>query len=119
MEAKKKKLTNGKTKGPFDGVFGFSQGACLAAVMTACLEDRTLVPSLFGPELEHPNFKFAIIAAGFKPLPQKATEHIWVHKITTPTLHMIGEEDKLITPELQQALVDQCIDPVVIRHAGG
>ncbi|KAG2204678.1 serine hydrolase FSH [Mucor mucedo] len=106
-------------EGPFDGVFGFSQGACLAAVITVCLEDRTLAPSLFGPEFEHPNFKFAIIAAGFKPLPQKATEHIWTHKITTPTLHMIGEEDKLITPDLQQTLVDQCIDPIVIRHAGG
>ncbi|GAA5808110.1 hypothetical protein MFLAVUS_001492 [Mucor flavus] len=106
-------------EGPFDGVFGFSQGACLAAVMTLCLEDRTLAPSLFGPEFEHPNFKFAILAAGFKPLPQKATQHIWTHKINTPTLHMIGEEDKLITPDLQQTLVDQCIDPEVIRHAGG
>lgn len=87
--------------------------------MTVCLEDRTLAPTLFGPEFKHPNFKFAIIAAGFKPLPQKATQNIWAHKITTPTLHMIGEEDKLITPDLQQALVDQCIDPVVIRHTGG
>ncbi|CAO3628557.1 unnamed protein product [Mucor hiemalis] len=106
-------------EGPFDGVFGFSQGACLAAVMTVCLEDRTLAPTLFGPEYEHPNFKFAMLAAGFKPTKQIATQNIWTHKISTPTLHMIGEEDKLITPELQQELVDQCIDPVVILHAGG
>lgn len=87
--------------------------------MLVLLEDRTLVPSLFGPDFEHPNFKFATLAAGFKPAPQKATQNIWTHKIATPTFHMIGEQDNLITPELQQTLVDQCIDPVIFRHAGG
>lgn len=106
-------------EGPFDGIFGFSQGACLAAVIVTCLEDRTLAPTLFGPEFEHPTFKFAMLAAGFKPTKQLATQTIWTHKITTPTLHMIGEQDKLITPELQQELVDNCIDPAIILHAGG
>jgi predicted esterase len=106
-------------QGPFDGIFGFSQGACLAAVMLVLLEDRTLEPVLFGPEFNHPNFKFAILSAGFKPLAQIATQNIWSHKITTPTLFMIGEADTLITPERQQTLVDQCIDPQIIRHAGG
>ncbi|KAI7904103.1 serine hydrolase FSH [Cokeromyces recurvatus] len=106
-------------EGPFDGIFGFSQGACLAGVMLACLEDRSLAPTLFGPDFDHPNFKFAILAAGFKPFPQKATQNIWTHKISTPTLFMIGEEDKLITPALQETLVEQCIDPVIIRHSGG
>lgn len=106
-------------KGPFDGIFGFSQGACLAAVILVALENRTVAPSLFGPDFDHPNFKFAMLAAGFKPLPQKATQNIWTHKISTPTLHMIGQEDKLISPDLQEELVNQCVDPVVIRHAGG
>lgn len=60
-----------------------------------------------------------MVAAGFKPSSQKATQDFWTQKISTPTLHMIGMEDSLITPELQQTLVDQCIDPVVIRHNGG
>ncbi|EPB81823.1 hypothetical protein HMPREF1544_11444 [Mucor circinelloides 1006PhL] len=106
-------------EGPFDGIFGFSQGACLAAVILVALEDRTLAPALFGPDFEHPNFKFAMLAAGFKPAAQKATQNIWTHKISTPTLFMIGQEDKLISPDLQDELVAQCIDPVVIRHAGG
>ncbi|KAI8082004.1 serine hydrolase FSH [Gilbertella persicaria] len=106
-------------EGPFDGVFGFSQGACLAGVLLTLLENRDAMPSLFGPDFKHPNFKFGIVAAGFKPSQQRATENIWSHKISTPTLHMIGEEDSLITPELQQTLVDQCIDPVVLRHSGG
>jgi hypothetical protein len=87
--------------------------------MLVALENRALTPSLFGPDFDHPNFKFAMLAAGFKPLPQKATQNIWTHKISTPTLHMIGQEDKLISPALQQELVDQCVDPAVILHTGG
>lgn len=87
--------------------------------MLVALENRNATPSLFGPGFEHPNFKFAILAAGFKPLPQKATQNIWTHKISTPTLHMIGEEDKLIPPALQEELVNQCVNPVIIRHTGG
>ncbi|KAG1454759.1 hypothetical protein G6F46_002473 [Rhizopus delemar] len=103
--------------GPFDGIFGFSQGACLAAVILVALEHRNTIP-LFR-DFDHPNFKFGMVAAGFKPSSQKATQDFWTQKISTPTLHMIGMEDSLITPELQQTLVDQCIDPVVIRHNGG
>ncbi|KAI9480567.1 MAG: serine hydrolase FSH [Benjaminiella poitrasii] len=106
-------------EGPFDGIFGFSQGACLAAIIVNALEDRTLAPTLFGPDFDHPNFKFAILAAGFLPAAQKATQNLWAHKISTPTLHMIGGEDKLIAPALQEKLVEHCVDPVVIRHSGG
>jgi predicted esterase len=98
---------------------GFSQGACLAAVVLVAMEDRTLAPSLFGPDFEHPNFKFALLCAGFKPLPQKATQDIWTHKITTPTMHLIGNEDKLIAPERQLDLTEQTVDPVILRHTGG
>ncbi|KAI8378743.1 serine hydrolase FSH [Choanephora cucurbitarum] len=105
-------------EGPFDGIFGFSQGACLAAVLLVMLENRETMP-LFGPEFKHPNFKFGIVAAGFISSQQKATEHIWTHKIKAPVLHMIGEEDTLITPELQQTLVDQCLEPTIIKHTGG
>ncbi|CEG82616.1 hypothetical protein RMATCC62417_16665 [Rhizopus microsporus] len=104
-------------EGPFDGIFGFSQGACLAAVMLVGLENRSNLP-LF-KDLNHPNFRFAMLAAGFKPSSQKATQDFWTHKINTPTLHMIGMEDTLITPEMQQTLVDQCVEPNVIRHNGG
>ncbi|KAG1469671.1 hypothetical protein G6F56_003122 [Rhizopus delemar] len=104
-------------QGPFDGIFGFSQGACLAGVMLVALENRKALPLL--KDLDHPDFKFGMLAAGFKPSSQKATQGFWEHKISTPTLHMIGMEDTLIPPELQQTLVDQCVDPVVIRHAGG
>ncbi|KAI8987299.1 serine hydrolase FSH [Mycotypha africana] len=106
-------------EGPFDGIFGFSQGACLAAIMLICMENRALMPDLFNSDFKHPNFKFAMLCAGFVPEAQKATSGIWSHKITTPTLHMIGEEDKLIQPALQDRLVEQCIEPTVIRHAGG
>ncbi|KAI9256207.1 serine hydrolase FSH [Sporodiniella umbellata] len=104
-------------EGPFDGIFGFSQGACLAAVLLTALEHRTSIDLL--KEVNHPDFKFGILAAGFKPTSQKATQDFWALPITTPTLHMIGLEDTLITPEMQQTLVDQCIDPVLIKHSGG
>ncbi|KAI8974100.1 serine hydrolase FSH [Pilobolus umbonatus] len=94
-------------EGPFDGVFGFSQVA---------MENRTL---LIGNQFNHPQFKFAILAAGFKPTHQTGLDSLWSHQIKTPTLHLIGMEDKLIPPELQQGLVDQCIHPNVLRHTGG
>lgn len=85
--------------------------------MLVGLENRSNL-SLF-KDLNHPNFRFAMLAAGFKPSSQKATQDFWTHKINTPTLHMIGMEDTLITPEMQQTLVDQCVEPSVIRHNGG
>ncbi|ORZ01304.1 serine hydrolase FSH [Syncephalastrum racemosum] len=106
-------------EGPFDGIFGFSQGACLAAVMVELLENRALMPDLLPSSFEHPPFKFAIIAAGFKPDSQDATAALFKSKIKTPSIHLIGEADTLIVPERMMALADIFEDPAILKHPGG
>ncbi|KAI9323731.1 serine hydrolase FSH [Dichotomocladium elegans] len=106
-------------EGPFDGVFGFSQGACLAAVLAELLENRTLAPTLLPEDFAHPAFRFAIVAAGFKPISQDATESLFKGKINTPSIHLVGEADSLIAPERMLALADAFADPLIFRHPGG
>ena len=71
-----------KTEGPFDGVVGFSQGACLAFIVASLLEPNRRVsfdaavtssdgvefPESFLPKNtgNHPPLKFAIVYSGFK-----------------------------------------------------
>ncbi|SAM05996.1 hypothetical protein [Absidia glauca] len=105
-------------QGPFDAVFGFSQGASFASMLTAVLENRTLLPDFMPPEFEHPPFRFAMVAASFIPK-RPAVARIFASKIKTPSIHMIGEKDTLITPEQMENLAEAFEDPVLLRHAGG
>ncbi|KAI9016448.1 serine hydrolase FSH [Phycomyces nitens] len=106
-------------KGPFDGVFGFSQGAGLAAVMAELLENREMTPSLVPKDFGHPAFKFAIICAGFKLIAQDDTQALFSKPIKTPSLHIYGEQDTLIVPEKAIALSELFVDPVILAHPGG
>ncbi|KAI8373181.1 serine hydrolase FSH [Radiomyces spectabilis] len=105
--------------GPFDAIFGFSQGACLAAIVTELLENKAVMPELMSPDFAHPPFRFAIICAGFKPLTQEATQKVFSEKIKTPSLHMLGEQDTLITPERAILLAEAFENPAILKHAGG
>lgn len=59
----------------FDGVFGFSQGAALAGLLTAVLESGSALPGF--------HFDFTIMAGGFtSDLPEHA--ELLRHKLTTP-----------------------------------
>lgn len=58
-----------ETQGPFDGVFGFSQGAAMAAIVAAVLAHPERVDeSKLGSVPKHPKLKFAVCVAGFLPL---------------------------------------------------
>ncbi|KAI8096538.1 serine hydrolase FSH [Halteromyces radiatus] len=106
------------TQGPFDGVFGFSQGASFASMLTAVLENRTLLPEFIPPEFEHPPFRFAMVAASFIPNRPVATR-IFSSIIKTPSIHMIGEKDSLILPEQMETLANAFENPILLRHTGG
>ncbi|KAL0079272.1 serine hydrolase FSH [Phycomyces blakesleeanus] len=106
-------------QGPFDGVFGFSQGAGLAAVMSELLENRGVMPSLVSKDFGHPAFKFAIICAGFKLISQEATQSLFSVPINTPSMHIYGEQDTLIVPEKAIALSELFVNPVILTHPGG
>ncbi|KAI8645843.1 serine hydrolase FSH [Parasitella parasitica] len=108
-------------EGPFDGIMGFSQGACFAALLTELLEDRSYFPDLISPTFGHPPFKFSIIVAGFKPTMQEAT-NIMLNKskkVKTPSMHFIGDLDTLVLPEAMISLAETFENPNVFRHPGG
>lgn len=106
------------TQGPFDGVFGFSQGAAMASLLCAMLENRDAIPGLIPSDFAHSPFQFSIICAGFV---SRATAHrpLFDNIIQTPSLHIIGELDTLVAPERMTALTDRFHKPEIFRHTGG
>jgi hypothetical protein len=95
---------------PFDGVFGFSQGAALTGLLAAVREsDHLRLTSDFG---------FAIMVSGFTSnLPQHAT--LFEHKLTIPSVHVIGCGDVIVPKRDSRLLADRFTDPLVLEHAGG
>ncbi|CAD6579786.1 MAG: hypothetical protein TREMPRED_002567 [Tremellales sp. Tagirdzhanova-0007] len=121
---------------PFDGIMGFSQGACMAAILAALvnkhlpskkrnfaekmvvqLETPRLHP-LFPPDPPLPKFKFLISVGGFLPAP-KNLEDWFPLPSSLPTLHIIGRNDTIVTAERSQTLIDQCKSARVEFHEGG
>ncbi|KAI9486382.1 MAG: serine hydrolase FSH [Benjaminiella poitrasii] len=108
-------------EGPFDGILGFSQGACFAALLTEMLENRTYFPDLISPEFKHAPFKFSIFVAGFKPTLQEAT-NVMLNKnskVKTPSMHFIGDLDTLVLPEAMMSMTEAFENPKIYRHQGG
>uniref|UniRef100_A0A8C3T7G6 Esterase OVCA2 n=2 Tax=Chelydra serpentina TaxID=8475 RepID=A0A8C3T7G6_CHESE len=94
--------------GPFDGLLGFSQGAALVAIVCA-LKQRG------DPRFP---FRFAVVIAGFK---SRAAAHRSYYRepIAVPTLHVLGDTDRVIPPGLSRELASHFVDPAVLTHPGG
>jgi len=74
----------------FDGVFGFSQGAALAGLLTAVQESGSAPPGF--------RFGFAVMVGGFtSDLPEHA--ELLRHKLTTPSVHVTGRSDVIVPRE--------------------
>lgn len=73
-----------ESNGPFDGILGFSQGACITAAICAIQELK----------LNDFNIKFAILASGFLPKSDEISNLLNQAKmINLPSLHIFGEKD--------------------------
>ncbi|KAL0955691.1 hypothetical protein HGRIS_001915 [Hohenbuehelia grisea] len=106
-------------KEKFDGIFGFSQGACIAALLAALLERPDVYPPfLVDGQAPHPPFEFCIAAAGFK-LTFPLGEQIFGDSYATPTLHIIGLADTIVSPERSRTLVEISQKKRVEEHDGG
>ena len=93
---------------PFDGVFGFSQGAALAGLLAA-LRDEDPAPIAFD---------LAIMVSGFTSnLPQHA--HLFTRKLSVPSLHVLGRVDDIVPMRDSLLLAERFADAVIIEHAGG
>jgi len=100
--------------GSYDGLFAFSQGASLGAHL-CLLQDLGRLPI---------EFKFAILVAGFASRSSSHQEDWQAAKavggqVTLPTLHMIGETDKVIEKEMSEELLPFFMSPHVVTHEGG
>jgi pimeloyl-ACP methyl ester carboxylesterase len=99
----------------FDGVFGFSQGAALTALLVGL---RT-VPGA-ADEQGPLSFEFAIMAGGFRSdSPRHAGLYARRPSYELPSLHLIGNADSVVPKSDSQALARQFTAPVVLEHPGG
>lgn len=100
-----------KDLGPFDGVLGFSQGAALVAMLCS-LQQQNLEPRF--------RFRFAILVAGFR---SACSEHQRFYEPTAPvlipSLHVFGQEDRVIPEKMSRELLPAFQDPEVLTHPGG
>ncbi|KAI0204175.1 serine hydrolase FSH [Astrocystis sublimbata] len=117
--------------GGVDGVVGFSQGGCMAALVAAALEHphHTPTPSDNSDDTSswlsdlrsannHQPLRFGVIYSGFHAPPQNLQ---WLYDpvITTPTLHFLGGLDTVVEEKRSQALIERCREPMVLTHPGG
>ncbi|XP_061180389.1 esterase OVCA2-like isoform X2 [Saccostrea echinata] len=98
-----------REQGPFDGILAFSQGAAMASLICGLKEQDPEGPF---------QFDFVILVAGFKSR-QKQHESIYKKPITTPSLHVFGDSDKVIQKEMSEDLLQYFVNPSVLKHSGG
>ncbi|GAA5834201.1 hypothetical protein JCM9279_004244 [Rhodotorula babjevae] len=115
-----------ETEGPFDAVFGFSQGAACGAILTALVEQPSLDP-IFAVPSQNPDvkwppkpFSFAVLSAGFYPLDPRANACFKTGtKPKTPTLHVLGRGDTIVGEERSVPLTEAFEGARVEWHDGG
>ena len=94
-------------EGPFDGLLGFSQGACLAALL--CIMQQTT---------SFPKFKFVILVSGFRSL-LSPHAHFYKEPISFPSFHTIGATDDVISAQASEDLFTCFLGALSYRHQGG
>ena len=124
-------------EGPFDGVIGFSQGACLAGMVASLLEGtiRRETFKKFHSEsplsipfsssfdsLRQPPLKFCVPYSGFIAPGERYKAFYEQPHISTPSLHFIGSLDSVVEESRCRALIDACGGEPKVRvvyHPGG
>ncbi|XP_063707126.1 esterase CG5412 [Culicoides brevitarsis] len=97
-----------ETQGPFQGILGFSQGACFAGIIC----------SLAVRSMTSINPRFALLASGFRS-GSLVHRNAYEQKIQIPSLHIYGETDEIIPKEMSLALAECFDEPNVLSHSGG
>lgn len=99
----------------FDGVFGFSQGAALAALL-AGLRAPDGRPTGMRPLV----FDFVAMAGGFASRdPRHDALLAPPGGLALPSLHLIGRTDAIVPAPLSRRLAARFVDPAIVEHAGG
>lgn len=98
------------TKGPFDGLLGFSQGATLSALLLGYQMQGKVLKG-------HPPFKLFVSISGSKFRAPSICDVAYKDKIKARSVHFIGEKDWLKLPS--EDLASAFEDPLIIRHPQG
>ena len=86
-------------------LFGFSQGAAAAAMLSA--------------DVEAPRPKFAIFVSGFVPRDTASAARLLEGVADVPSLHVFGIKDELVVPSRSRALAELFHDATILEHEGG
>ena len=101
--------------GPFDGVFGFSQGASLTSLLVGL---RT--PAGHPTEARPLRFDFAVMVGGFAGAdPALASRYADRHCYELPSAHIIGLGDHIVAAPLSRALAAVFKEALILEHDGG
>ncbi|XP_016575132.2 esterase C25G4.2 [Capsicum annuum] len=98
------------TKGPFDGLLGFSQGATLSALLLGYMEQGKILK-------EQPPMKLFVSVSGAKFRDPSIGNVAYKDVIKVKSVHFIGEKDWLKIPS--QELTTAFQNPLIIRHPQG
>jgi predicted esterase len=97
---------------PFDGVFGFSQGAALTSLLVGLRKPREAEAGI--------SFDFVMMVGGFASndsshadLYQRKSEY------GLPSVHIIGRSDFVVPSSHSDHLAGFFKDPLILRHSGG
>ena len=114
-------------QGPFDGVFGFSQGAAVASLLVGLRSADGLAGDASGrPEsgILRPSkslaFDFAVMVGGFV-VADADLARLYEERANydLPSAHIIGRADAVVPKEASLALASRFNNPLVLEHEGG
>ena len=100
-------------QGPFDGVLGFSQGACVVGVLCAMMESGKLPAGI--------KFDFAVLISGFLPRDRRYSSICDPsHQISkVRSLHVLGQTDDVVEPARSLKVAEMFENPIVVQHEKG
>ncbi|HEV2378025.1 MAG TPA: hypothetical protein VGS19_38415 [Streptosporangiaceae bacterium] len=99
----------------FDGVFGFSQGAALTALLAGMRapDGRTTAQQPLA-------FRFAIMVSGFRSdSPAHAGLFAARESFALPSVHIMSRRDPVVSPASSRLLAAEFDSPIVLEHSGG
>jgi predicted esterase len=110
-------------QGPFDGAFGFSQGAALTALLVGLgsgnNSDEPAGTARKNPDLSLA-FDFAIMVGGFASAdPDLARLYGTGSNYELPSVHIIGRSDTIVPPVASIELASCFRNPLILEHEGG
>jgi pimeloyl-ACP methyl ester carboxylesterase len=108
-------LSTFEREGPFDGVFGFSQGAALTALLVGLRSPDQMLMTR-----KPLGFGFAIMVGGFWASdPELARLYKAKQNYEIPSVHIVGRSDSIVPSQNSRSIAALFQDPLVLEHGGG